>query len=46
LTSLLYALRRVAILAASLFAASVLVFVVLAVLPGSPAQVILGTQAR
>jgi peptide/nickel transport system permease protein len=45
LTSLLYALRRVAILAASLFAASVLVFVVLAVLPGSPAQVILGTQA-
>jgi peptide/nickel transport system permease protein len=37
--------RRLAILAASLFAASLLVFAVLAVLPGSPAQVILGTQA-
>jgi peptide/nickel transport system permease protein len=45
LTTLLYALRRAAILAVSLFAASVLVFAVLAILPGSPAQVILGVQA-
>lgn len=45
MTSLLYALRRLAILVASLFGASVLVFVVLSILPGSPAQVILGTQA-
>jgi peptide/nickel transport system permease protein len=37
--------RRLLILAASLFAASLLVFAILAVLPGSPAQVILGTQA-
>jgi peptide/nickel transport system permease protein len=43
--ALLQALRRLLILIASLFAASVLVFLVLAVLPGSPAQVILGTQA-
>ncbi len=38
--------RRLLILAASLFAASVVVFLILAVLPGSPAQVILGTQAN
>jgi peptide/nickel transport system permease protein len=44
-TGLLYAVRRLAILVASLFAASILIFVVLAVLPGSPAEVILGTQA-
>jgi peptide/nickel transport system permease protein len=37
--------RRLLILAASLFAASLVVFLILAVLPGSPAQVILGTQA-
>jgi peptide/nickel transport system permease protein len=37
--------RRLLILVASLFAASVVVFLVLSVLPGSPAQVILGTQA-
>lgn len=37
--------RRLLILAASLFAASVVVFLILSVLPGSPAQVILGTQA-
>jgi peptide/nickel transport system permease protein len=37
--------RRLLILAASLLAASLLVFAILAVLPGSPAQVILGTQA-
>jgi peptide/nickel transport system permease protein len=37
--------RRLLILAASLFAASLVVFGILAVLPGSPAQVILGTQA-
>ncbi|HEX4833789.1 MAG TPA: ABC transporter permease [Trebonia sp.] len=37
--------RRLLILAASLFAASLLVFAILAVLPGSAAQVILGTQA-
>ena len=45
MTAARYAVRRLAILAASLFGASLLVFVVLAVLPGSPAQVILGTQA-
>jgi peptide/nickel transport system permease protein len=37
--------RRLLILVASLFAASVVVFLILSVLPGSPAQVILGTQA-
>ena len=37
--------RRFATLVATLFAASVAVFLVLAVLPGKPAQVILGTQA-
>jgi peptide/nickel transport system permease protein len=37
--------RRLGILAASLLAASLLVFAILAELPGSPAQVILGTQA-
>lgn len=41
----LQALRRLLILAASVFVASVLVFAILAILPGSPAQVILGTQA-
>jgi peptide/nickel transport system permease protein len=40
-----YLVRRVAIVLVSLFGASVAVFGVLAVLPGSPAQVILGTQA-
>ena len=38
-------LRRVGTIAVALWGASVLVFVVLNVLPGSPAQVILGTQA-
>ena len=38
-------IRRLVIVAASLLAASLLVFSILAVLPGSPAQVILGTQA-
>jgi peptide/nickel transport system permease protein len=38
-------MRRLVILAASLLAASLLVFAILGVLPGSPAQVILGTQA-
>jgi peptide/nickel transport system permease protein len=37
--------RRVAIVLVSLFGASVAVFAVLGILPGSPAQVILGTQA-
>lgn len=41
----LYLLRRVALLLVTLVAASVVVFAVLSVLPGSPAQVILGTQA-
>lgn len=44
-TTLPYLLRRLAILVASLFGASILVFLILAVLPGNPAQVILGTQA-
>jgi peptide/nickel transport system permease protein len=39
------ALRRLTILVASMLGASVLIFTVLNVLPGSPAQVILGTQA-
>lgn len=39
------ALRRLIILAVSLLGASILVFALLAILPGSPAQVILGTQA-
>lgn len=39
------ALRRLIILAVSLLGASMLVFALLAILPGSPAQVILGTQA-
>lgn len=38
-------LRRLATMVVALWGASVLVFVVLNVLPGSPAQVILGTQA-
>jgi peptide/nickel transport system permease protein len=37
--------RRVLIVAASLFAVSLIVFSLLSVLPGSPAQAILGTQA-
>jgi peptide/nickel transport system permease protein len=37
--------RRLVIFALSLFAASILMFAVLAVLPGDPAQVMLGTQA-
>jgi len=40
-----YLLRRVLTLVLTLLAASILVFVVLNVLPGTPAQVILGTQA-
>jgi peptide/nickel transport system permease protein len=40
-----YLARRVATLAATLVAASVAVFCLLAILPGKPAQVILGTQA-
>jgi peptide/nickel transport system permease protein len=40
-----FAARRVVIFAASLLAASVLVFVALSVLPGDPAQAMLGTQA-
>lgn len=45
MTVVAQALRRLLILASSLFAASVLVFLLLAVMPGSPAQVILGTRA-
>ncbi len=41
-----YLLRRVAILLATLLAASLVVFVVLQVLPGDPAALILGTGAR
>lgn len=37
--------RRVAIVVVSLFASTIIVFAILAILPGSPAQVILGTQA-
>ncbi|TWP35788.1 ABC transporter permease [Leekyejoonella antrihumi] len=37
--------RRLAIVIASLFASTLIVFAILAVLPGSTAQVILGTQA-
>lgn len=40
-----YLARRLATLVATLVAASLAVFGVLAILPGSPAQVILGTQA-
>jgi peptide/nickel transport system permease protein len=40
-----YLIRRISTLAATLVAASVVVFLLLAVLPGKPAQVILGTQA-
>jgi peptide/nickel transport system permease protein len=40
-----FLLRRLVILVISLFVASVAVFTVLAVLPGKPAQVILGTAA-
>ncbi|MDA8316332.1 MAG: ABC transporter permease [Actinomycetota bacterium] len=40
-----YLLRRVVLLLVTLAAASVIVFVVLAILPGKPAEVILGTQA-
>ena len=40
-----YLARRLVIFAISLFVASVLVFVVLSVLPGDPAQAMLGTQA-
>ena len=43
--ALLPLLRRLATMVVALFGASVLVFVVLNVLPGSPAEVILGTQA-
>jgi peptide/nickel transport system permease protein len=41
-----YLLRRLVILLATLFAASLVVFVVLEVLPGDPAALILGTGAR
>ncbi|MGH9067233.1 MAG: ABC transporter permease [Acidimicrobiales bacterium] len=41
----LFTLRRLGILVVSIFGASVLVFAALGLLPGSPAQVILGTQA-
>lgn len=41
----LYLLRRLVILIATLIAASLVVFSLLAILPGKPAQVILGTQA-
>ena len=40
-----YLARRLVIFAISLFVASVLVFVALSVLPGDPAQAMLGTQA-
>jgi peptide/nickel transport system permease protein len=40
-----YLARRLVIFVLSLFVASVLVFVVLSVLPGDPAQALLGTQA-
>ena len=40
-----YLTRRLLTLIATLFAASVVVFGLLSILPGSPAQVILGTQA-
>lgn len=39
-----FALRRILIIAGSLFVVSIIVFTLLSVLPGSPAQVILGTQ--
>lgn len=42
---LVYALRRIAVFLASLLAASILVFALLDLLPGDPAQVILGQQA-
>lgn len=42
---LVYALRRLAVFAASLLAASVVVFALLDLLPGDPAQVMLGQQA-
>jgi peptide/nickel transport system permease protein len=41
-----YLLRRLLILLATLFAASLVVFVVLQVLPGDPAALMLGTGAR
>ncbi|EQD32191.1 ABC transporter permease protein, partial [mine drainage metagenome] len=40
-----FASRRLVTVVLTLWAASILVFVVLNVLPGTPAQVILGTQA-
>ena len=40
-----YVARRLVIFAISLFVASILVFVALSVLPGDPAQAMLGTQA-
>jgi peptide/nickel transport system permease protein len=40
-----FAVRRVLFVAASLFVVSLVVFSLLSVMPGSPAQVILGTQA-
>jgi peptide/nickel transport system permease protein len=40
-----YLARRISTLVATLIAASLVVFALLAVLPGKPAQVILGTQA-
>jgi len=42
---LLFVLKRLGIFAATLLLASIVVFTVLAVLPGDPAQVAAGTQA-
>src|SRR4051794_37738264 len=41
----LYLLRRLAIFAVTLFGASIVVFGALAILPGDPAQTILGTNS-
>ena len=43
---LAFAARRLAALLVTLVAASLVVFIVLEVLPGDPAQIILGTEAR
>src|SRR5689334_16550363 len=40
-----YVIRRLVIFALTLLAASLLVFLVLSILPGDPAQAMLGTQA-
>ncbi len=41
----MYVIRRIGVFVLSVFVASVLVFVVMAILPGDPAVVMLGTQA-